>query len=333
MAKKTGEEIVNFDVEIIDEAPQEIPISEFSSKNESFENNRRRPTLSADNLESCLRSEIITVKYAVRPNGNITDPKHELYGGMANNSSRVFMPKMLRNGSLANVLTDSEKNFLEYYMGLEPNALSVHRKKDSYWKDFRVRLTKSDTQLNLAIPEDYIKYKVLLSYTDAICPSLREFTDNRKVTYQFYMVNEGDEVKQNNKAMSIKMESMFELGKIQEDKSILKATLEIMSGRPVSKTSTTDSIQGLLFKQIENNPKLFLQIVKDPLFKTKVFIKECAENGVIMVRSGLYFISSKEPMCEDGQESTLENAAKYINAAKRQELKLTLQAKLKVQKS
>lgn len=333
MAKSINEKesSVNFNVEIENEQPQYVPMAKYYGEEKETNNNSKKHS-NSEGLVSCLRNEKIIVKYANRPNTNITDTKHELYGGMANSASRTFSVNMLRNGSLANVLNDGEKAFLEYYMGLEPNALSIYLKKDNYWKDYHVRLVKSDTILNLAIPEDYIKYKVLLTNVDIICPSLKQFTESRKATYQFYMVNDGDETKQTNNNMSSKMEAMFELGKIQDNKSVLKVVVEIMDGRPIARTSKLEFIQAQAFKSIDANPKLFISIIKDQLLKTKVLIAECLEYGLVISKSGLYYTASGEPLCEAGEDSTLSNAARYLSSPKRQEAKLTLEAKLKLKK-
>ena len=296
-------------------------------------NNKKTLTSSnGDEFVSCLKNERVVIKHATRPNKNISDPKHELYGGMANGANRIFTVQMLRNGQLTNPLNDSEKLFLENYMGLEPNALSIYLKKDNFWKGFQVRLGKSDTYLDLSIPEDYIKYKVLLTNKDLICPSLKEFKELRKETYQFYIVSEGEEMKQTNQSMNAKMEAMLELGKILENKSLLKVVVEIMNGRSISKQTKLDMIQSEAFKTIDVNPKLFLSIVKDPMLKTKVLLAECVEYGVVIVRSGLYYMPSGEPLCEAGEDSTLPFAAKYLNSPKRQEIRLTLEAKLKLKK-
>lgn len=313
------------------DAPQLISIDDFAPKTQSRSEEVIR-TKSGNELISCLRNEKVIVKHATKPNKNITDPKHEIFGGMANGASRTFTVQMLRNGQLSNVLTDSEKAFLESYMGLDNNALSVYLKKDNYWKNYQVRLSKSDTYLDLSIPEDYIKYKVLLTNKDLICPSLKEFKDARKETYQFYIMNEGEETRQSNQNMTAKMEAMLELGKILENKSLLKVIVEIMNGRAISKATKLETIQSDAFKTIDVNPKLFLSIVKDPLIKTKVLIAECIEYGVIVSRSGMYFLPSGEPLCEAGEDSTLSVTAKYLNTPKRQEIKLALEAKLKLKK-
>ena len=107
-----------------------------------------------------LKNERVIVRRLLKE-GKITNPKHVLYGGMALGAFHTFTVPMLRNGQLVDVLTKQEKDYLEEVMGLETNALSVHRKVDNFWSNYQVKLGKEDTYLDLSIPEDYIKYKVV----------------------------------------------------------------------------------------------------------------------------------------------------------------------------
>lgn len=335
MAKQKEEVDLDFNIDTAVEEPQYVPVADLIQKENKQDKVQPKKIDNSNSKEliSCLRKERVIIRYINKPNTNITNPKHVLYGGMAETASRTFTVPMLRSGALVNVLTDLEKDFLESYMGLEQNALSVYLKKDNYWRNFFVRLTKTDSYLDLSIPEDYIKYKVLLANKDYICPNLQELNDRRKVTYEFVLINEGDEVRQTNQTMSASMEASLELGKILENKSILKFVTEILSNRPISKKSTLDFIQAQAFKEMQSNPKLFLSVVKDPYLKTKVLISECLDAGILRKRNDAYYVSSNsEPLCEMGEESTLSVAAKYLNTPKRQEIKLTLEAKLKALK-
>lgn len=335
MAKQKEEVDLGFDIDTVEDAPQLIPVSELITKEDPKAKYQTKTTVRDNNKEliSCLRNERVIVRYVNKPNTNITNPRHVLYGGMAETASRTFTVPMLRSGALMNVLSDSEKDFLEDYMGLEQNALSVYLKKDNYWRNYFVRLTKTDSYLNLAIPEDYIKYKVLLSNKDYICPDLQTLSDRRRVTYEFVLINEGDEVRQTSQTMSVSMEASVELGKILENKSVLKFVTEVLSNKPISKQSKIDFIQAQAFKEMQANPKLFLSVVKDPYLKTKVLISECLDAGILRKRNDFYYVSANsEPLCEIGEESTLTVAAKYLNTPKRQEVKLTLEAKLKALK-
>lgn len=284
----------------------------------------------------CLRNERVIVRFVPRQSGIVTNPKHILYGGMAEGAIRKFTVPKLSSGMFVNVLTDNEKAYLEEAMGLEYNALSIYKKVDNFWDDSNdggistVRLTKGDNYLNLADPEDYIRYKILLANKDFIAPSLQELEDHPKRTYQFVIVQEGEETRNANKEMSATMQSYMEFGKIQDNVQILRTIIEILDGRPTAKNTKLEFLQQRVNKLIQADARLFLKVIKDPLLPTKVLIKRAIEGGLISNRGGmLYLKSDGTPLCGDNEEPTLNVAAKFLSSPKHQELKLSLEAKLK----
>lgn len=284
----------------------------------------------------CLRNERVIVRFVPRQSGIVTNPKHILYGGMAEGAIRKFTVPKLSSGMFVNVLTDNEKAYLEEVMGLEYNALSIYKKVDNFWDDSNeggistVRLTKGDNYLNLADPEDYIRYKILLANKDFIAPSLQELEDHPKRTYQFVIVQEGEETRSANKEMSATMQSYMEFGKIQDNVQMLRTIIEILDGRPTAKNTKPEFLQQRVNKLIQADARLFLRVIKDPLLPTKVLIKRAIEGGLISNRGGmLYLKSDGTPLCGDNEEPTLNVAAKFLSSPKHQELKLSLEAKLK----
>jgi hypothetical protein len=125
-----------------------------------------------------------------------------------------------------------------------------------------------------------------------------------------------------------KMECFMEYGAIRNDKDTLRAILEILTGRPVTVQTKLDFLQAKVMEYIESDSRRFLSTIKDPLLPAKVLIKKGVEAGIITRRNDLYYYDGS-PMCEMGEDSTLTNAAKYITNVKRQELKYTLEARLK----
>lgn len=285
---------------------------------------------SDDTLVNCLRNERIIVKHVPKETGIVRDPKHVLYGGMAESAVRWFTVPKLTSGMYVNVLTNAEKTYLEEVMGLEYNALSIYNKTDNFWDNFTVRLTKQDNYLNLSDPDDYIKYKVLLANKDYIAPSLQELEDRPKATYQFVIIREDEEAKASKKKMSVTMQAYMEFGKIQDNADILRTIIETIDGRPTSKNSKIEFLQEKIGKIIQADAKLFVRVASDPLLSTKVLIKKAIEGGLISNRGNmLYLKSDGTPLCEDNEEPTLNFAAKYLNMPKHQELKFSLEAKLK----
>lgn len=284
-----------------------------------------------DGPVSCLTKEKIVVRYIPKESGMITNPKHVFYGGMAENATRSFtVPILESNGKYVNILTNDEKSFLEEYMGLEYNALSIYLKKDNFWENYYVKLTKNESYLDLSNPDDYIKYKVLLANSDYIACSLTELQDTPKVTYQYVLISENEETKQANKSLTSTMQAYMEFGKMQEDNDTLRVVIETLDGRAIAASSKTEFLQATANKLIQADPNLFLRVITDKLLPTKVLIKKSIEAGNITKRGDyLYLKQDNSPLCGDNQEPTLTMAAKYLNLPKKQEVKLMLEAKLK----
>ena len=285
---------------------------------------------------NCLRNERIIIRHIPKESGMVTNPKHILFGGMAENAVRTFVVPRLSSGMFVNILTDSEKAFLEEVMGLEYNALSIYKKVDNFWDDSnengisRVRLTKQDNYLNLADPEDYIRYKILLANKDYIAPSLQALQDSPKATYQFVIISEGDETKSAKDNMSATMKCYKEFGKIENDINTLRVIVETIDGRPTAPTVKLEFLQGRINTLIQADSKIFLRVITDPMLSTKVLIKRAIEAGLISNRGNyLYLKSDNTPLCEVNEEPTLNIAAKFLNAPKNQEIKFALEAKLK----
>lgn len=287
-------------------------------------------------LFTCLRKERVIIRHIARPSNMVQNPKHVLYGGMAENAIRVFVVPKLTSGRYVNVLTDDEKEFLEDIMGLEKNALSIYKRDHNFWDDSnpdgisRVILKKQDNYLDLSSPEDYIRYKILLANKDFIAPSLKALEDYNKATYQFVIIGEDDETKSAKTAMSNTMMCYKEYGKIEEERDTLALIIEILDGRPVAPTSKLEFLQTKINDLIQANPKKFLKVVTDKLLSTKVLIKKSIAAGTITKRGDyLYLRSDGKPLCEDNEEPTMNVAAMYLNNPKHQSIKLALETELK----
>lgn len=286
---------------------------------------------------NCLRNEKIIVRFVPSQSAMVQRKNHILYGGMAENAIRSFVvPRLSRTGMYKNVLTDTEKTFLEKAMGLEINALSVYKKENNFWDDSnpngigRVILHKQDNYFDLSIPEQYIQYKILLANSDQIAPSMEEFEERPKATYQFVIISEGDESKRNLSKMDITMECYTEYGAVKKDKDTLKTIIEILEKRPISNNVKLDFLQGKINTYIQADPRKFHSVITDEYLPAKVLIKRALEAGIVGTKNNTYYLRKDgSPLCEMGEESTLNTAAKYISNIKHQDLKFLLEAQLK----
>lgn len=292
----------------------------------------KQPT---ESLINCLRNERIIVRHIPRQSRMVTNPKHILYGGMAESAKRTFVVPRLSSGRYVNVLTDAEKDFLEDIMGLEVNAMSIYNKVDNFWDDSndggisKVTLTKQDNFLDLSDPEDYIRYKILLANKDLIAPSMKELEDRPKATYQFVIIAEGDETKAAKKGMTTIMQCYALYGKLEDDVDAMRVIIETMTGVTIHKNTKKEFLQTKINELIQSNSKMFLKIASDPLLQTKVLIRKSIESGLIAHRGNQYYIKNGNiPMCDDG-EPTLNVASQWLNLPKNQDTKFSLEAKLK----
>ena len=339
MAKQKMEEKVVYDkpdFDIDDSTVEAIPLQEVEKEIPMTKETKKATVKSTAATVNCLRNERVIIRHIPKESGMVTNPKHILFGGMAENAVRTFVVPRLSSGMFVNILTDSEKAFLEEVMGLEYNALSIYKKVDNFWDDSnesgisRVRLTKQDNYLNLADPEDYIRYKILLANKDYIAPSLQTLQDSPKATYQFVIISEGDETKSAKDNMSATMKCYKEFGKIENDINTLRVIVETIDGRPTAPTAKLEFLQGRINTLIQADSKIFLRVITDPMLSTKVLIKRAIEAGLISNRGNyLYLKSDNTPLCEVNEEPTLNIAAKFLNAPKNQEIKFALEAKLK----
>ena len=326
------EDKVIFDTDIEDVPKVEVPkIQKKVSKQAKvrIENNEDM------GIVSCLRNEKIKVKFIERNNG--LPPNHVLSGGMAEGAKMTLVVPRLNTGTFVNVLTDAEKSFLEEYMGLEYNALSIYKKPDeeNFWNDAnsnginKVVLIKGDNYFDLSNPQDYIKYKILLANKNIICPSLTALRETPKATYKFVIIAEGEESKQAKNNMTNTMSCYKEYGKIEENIELLRMIVETLDGRPTAPTVKLEFLQNKCNTLIQKDPKKFLSVITDPLLSTKALIKLSIENGSITNRGNyLYLRSDNTPLCEQNEEPTLNFAAKYLNSPKHQDILFALQAKL-----
>ena len=333
MAKKIMEDVVIDDTATVDMIQEPIVKT---VKEETYEKKYSKKEYNNDDTTvSCLRNERVIVRYVPRSNSLLTNPKHILYGGMAEGAKKTYVVPRLSSGTFVNVLTKAEKAFLEEYMGLEYNALSVFNKNNNFWDDSNeegissVTLLKQDNILNLSDPEDYIRYKILLANKDYIAPSLQELQDRPKPTYQFVIISTGDETKMAKKNMSATMQCYKEFGKIEDNIDILRLIIETIDGRPIASNTKLDFLQTRANDLIQADSKLFLKVISDPMLSTKVLIRKSIDKGYIIRRGNYHYIKDGNlPLCEVNEEPTLNMAAKFLNLPKNQEIKFSLEAKV-----
>lgn len=283
---------------------------------------------------NCLRKERVIVRHVPKTTGIITDKNHVLYGGMAENSIRSFVVPMLGNGYV-NFIDKDEQECLENAMGLAKGTLNPQKREDNFFSEVnengfgRVYLHRQDNYLDLSIPEDYIKYKILLANSNIIAPSQRVLQESPKPTYQFVIIQENADANTVSAKLSSKKQAYMELGKIQDDPDRMRVVLSALLRKPIGPTTKVSYLQGTLMEFVDTDTKKFLDTVTDRYFDTKVTIQKALDRGII-IKKGTYYYDKEtnSPLCENGEDPTIGNACKYLNSAKNDNVKFSIEAKI-----
>lgn len=291
---------------------------------------------------NCLRNEKVILRKLPKRTNLVKDSNHIMGDGMHENAFHVYcVPKLQKSNNFVNVLTNDEKECLEKAMGLPENALSIYRqpKEENFWSTANpnglgsVTLRKQDNVFDLSKPTDYIAFKILLANKDKICPSMDEWSQRPKETYEFVVIREGQEAKVSQSNTDATIQAVMKLGKIATDKDVLQLVVETMMGKKYSASTSSEWLQTQALDMIKSTPKnakLFLTITGDENLENKVLIRRCISKGIIVCRGSFHYIKeTNTPMCGDGEEPTVNNAAKWLGEPKNQEILFSLQAKVK----
>jgi len=274
-----------------------------------------------------LPNNSILVRYIKRQKGNISNKNHIAYGGMLEGSIQYLNPKKGANGQYVNVLSDLEQSYLEKKLALDEGGLSIYKKEGNFFKELRpIPLTKEGFMLDLSDPVEYIKYKVLLSYSDLISPSVTE-TGNKR-TYRFEMVAKGDDDKVAKKGIDYKRQAYKILSNIEDNRDQLAAAIRLTTGKKVSTESGHEWLIGQVGNEIEKNAKSFCEIMTDDLFEIKHFIEKGIDKKAIVKDRGLYRTIDGIDLCYEGDIPTLEKAIVFLTDIQNQDIKLLIQSKI-----
>jgi len=275
--------------------------------------------------EFVLPNETVEIRYIKKQKGLITDTRHIAYGGLLEGAMITLPAKKLRNGQFANVLTNEEKISLEKLLALPENGLSIYKKDDNYWNSIKVKLGKEGVFLNLYEPEEFIKFKIVESYDDMICPHINSI-DNKQ-TYRFVIVRKEDEAKKAAKEVTIMGDAYKLLGKIEDNREAMIDFLRVVNVRAADDISS-ETLLSLVSVELVKDPKKFVQILKDPSYSTRVLLFKALAKGDVAKKGQQYYSKDGEALAEPGQLATIENVVAYLESSVNQEYRLLLMSKV-----
>jgi hypothetical protein len=271
-----------------------------------------------------LPNEIITLRYIHRNRGMAAnvDKNHVISGGLLSKAVRKFCTPLMRNGSIANILSNDEKEYLESITGLN---LSVY---GDFWNTFRVALHKEDTnnRLDTSNPMDFISLKILEALKNEIAPNWA--SRNTKQTYQFAICREDEEMLENKGKYDAKKEAFKMYGKIEDDKDKLLSVLKLLTNKPISPEVKLTWLQHKVEEFIDNEAAKFVTVMNDKTLYTKMLINTGIDKGVILKKSNKYSTIDGLDLCNSGEIATFDNAIAYLDNVKNQDVRDLITAKI-----
>lgn len=255
---------------------------------------------------SPLRNETIKVMFVPHPFLGITDKNHALYGGRASGASYTFYAS-LSNGQ---ILTDDEAKYFEKYFGLDEGAMSVARINDNYWKKTEgvvnsVTLTgKQTTTLNLNKPEDYLKYKILLSNKNKVANGLTvKQAIETGIPYSYTMVSSRTLQDYEEKASTSIYEAFNILRDYYNSAETLNYVLSEIRHQQLPANTNISILRSEITKAITDNAQKVLDVFKDKDLKIKTYIHNALNEGFLLLRDNVYYVSSTgQPVSENGKK-------------------------------
>lgn len=219
----------------------------------------------------------------------------------------------------------TEKEFFEKELGADLNPTLPQN--ENFWRTDRrgrVVITKEGVTLNLSLPLDMLKYKILLSNKMLISPS---YEDRKlKATYEFMIVDENKVTSKKLEEASLKAQAYVKFAEITNSKTATIGFIKSL-GRTIPATATEEWLKSEVLNIVENNPIYFLEIVNHPQYQEKIFIQEAVEAGAI-IRKG-----EKRYTLDNGIElGDLTDAINYLTNPEYQEVKLRIKAKIDLTK-
>lgn len=268
----------------------------------------------------------INVRYVLRQSGNITNKRHVAYGGKLEGVLDEYPARMDSTGYYVSIFSDEEVDYLEDKLSLEQGDLNPH-KRDGFYSKLKVNIGKEGLTLDLAKPTDYIKYKLLLSYTDKVSPDI--FSTSSKRTFDYEIVRQKDVLQKATKRLNYNREAYKILGKIEDSLEQLTGAYRSVTGKRTSSETSKEWLVTQVGDLIDNNAKRFVEILTDPQYESKLFIEKAIDQGAIKNVKGLYYTQDGVELSIEGERPTLINAIGYLDNIENQDIKLLIESKIK----
>ena len=229
-----------------------------------------------------------------------------------------IVPAIDGRGRYSTGLTEEDEKFLEDKMNLSKGTLSSYNKE--FWGKFRIRVQKDGNSLD---PQnsysDLLEYKVLMAH-ELVANSEVEKMDSPLAEYVLTNIQQEAEVE--SKIFVTKRNAYQEFATMSYEDMV--SYLKVV-GKRVSEDTSREIVEAAVGKDIEAAPKNFMNVIKDPAFKLKVFITDCIAKGALIKNGSKYSLKGGDII-----GYSLEETIVYLAKEENQEVYISLKSKLEV---
>lgn len=279
-----------------------------------------------------LPNNKVIVRLVDRKRGAITDKNHVLYN-LAPGATVEFCPANVKGQNIVKCpLTQEEIAFFENTalsgMAFKQGDLSPHMPDNlNYWRSNRSKVTLDSNPkvLDLSIPADYLKWKILLSNEDTIAPSTeKEFS---KKSYIFVIESKDDQQKKVVKRGDEKKRAWKLAAKMENDKEAMIDFLTVVGKRPAANSKSAFLISEI-DTYVEENRTEFLAILEDKYYTTRVLLTKAVQVKAVLRDGHKYLLPDGSELCNRGEINNLTSVLAYLEADENQDIRLMLEAKV-----
>lgn len=231
------------------------------------------------------------------------------------NTFEVIVPERAAStgGYITGLNAEQEREF-EEKLFLAKGTLSRYNK--TYWGDFKIKVSKNGAVLDLNDPIQQLQHIVLKSHR-RVAKSKDESLYNPYADYIMYHPEEDIKLENEKSRERRKAIQKFTAMSTEEMVEFL-----IVSGNKVS-TDNKDFIESAVDKVVMDNPKLFLDTLADPSFKTKIFINKLLVNKLINKNGTKYTLPGGDTI-----GLSLSETVDYLGNPANQDVYISLKSKL-----
>jgi len=232
-------------------------------------------------------------------------------------SVTVLGAELSKNGHNTG-LSEIEEAYYEKKLKLDPGTLNRH----SEWWDnvfnvkhnLRLHNTKT-TEFLLDNPINQIRYKVMMASTKIANTEIEKI----KPTVMFFISDDEAKARKELESVNYEFEGMGLIHKASPEEK--RENLRLFGKKGLDDMTET-MLNVELVRELKKDPKTFIETLNDKDIKTKAFILELLEKGLLK-RKGNYYLHG-----EDTIANSTEECVDYFNDVKNQSVKLALTTRL-----